>query len=186
MYKKYNQAGNLHSEEGPAVECLNGDKYWYYDGKLQNLHGPAYEGANGTKCWYFDRNLHRWTFDPGPAVETADGEKQWYLFGTRFTEEEYNSSKFLSKDEIFMALNSQNRDKLIIGGLVNKDKKTVIFFRGGNCNLLAKLFTVPFSLFSDSTQVQPNFDDLSIVDNGQTIKFGTYEASAESVIDYSR
>jgi len=26
MYKiaKYNQAGNLHSEEGPVVECLNG------------------------------------------------------------------------------------------------------------------------------------------------------------------
>jgi hypothetical protein len=184
MYKiaKYNQAGNLHSEEGPAVECLNGDEYWYYDGKLQNLHGPAYEGANGTKCWYFDRNLHRWTFDAGPAVETADGEKHWYLFGTRFTEEEYNGSKFLSKDEIFMALNSQNRDKLIIGGLVNKEKKTVAFFRGGKCNLLVKLLTVPFSVFDSSTKIQPNFDDLSIVDNGQTIKFGFYEASVESIL----
>ena len=42
----------LHKENGPAVECDNGDKYWYKNGKLHRDNGPAVEYADGTQCWF--------------------------------------------------------------------------------------------------------------------------------------
>ena len=34
--------GNLHREDGPAEEYIDGIKYWYFNGKLHRLDGPAY------------------------------------------------------------------------------------------------------------------------------------------------
>ena len=46
------QNGNLHREDGPAVEYANGNKYWYQNGKLHREDGPAIERANGDKRWF--------------------------------------------------------------------------------------------------------------------------------------
>jgi len=46
--------GNLHREDGPAVEFADGTKYWFLDGKIHRLDGPAVELANGTKHWFLD------------------------------------------------------------------------------------------------------------------------------------
>lgn len=32
-YKSWYLNGNLHREDGPAIEHTNGDKYWYLNGK---------------------------------------------------------------------------------------------------------------------------------------------------------
>jgi hypothetical protein len=45
--------GVLHRDNGPAVECSNGDKYWYLNGKLHRVDGPAYLEADGT-CGFYD------------------------------------------------------------------------------------------------------------------------------------
>ena len=58
----YNQAGELHRENGPALEFENGSKSWWKHGKR-----------------------HR---EDGPAVEWADGDKEWWLNGGQVTEEE--------------------------------------------------------------------------------------------------
>ena len=60
----YNNAGELHRDEGPAVD-------WAY----------------GTKLWYQNGQLHR---TDGPAVECRDGDKRWYINGKRLTEAEFN------------------------------------------------------------------------------------------------
>ena len=68
--------GNLHREDGPAIEWPDGSKEWYLHGKCHREDGPAVEFADGEKQWYLNGKLHR---EDGPAVEYADGEKFWYL-----------------------------------------------------------------------------------------------------------
>lgn len=60
----YNLEGQLHREDGPAIEWGNGDKEWYLNGKL-----------------------HR---EDGHAVEYVDGAKFWYLNGRQISEKEFN------------------------------------------------------------------------------------------------
>ena len=50
----YNDEGQLHRLDGPAVERANGDKEWYVEGKCHRLDGPAIEWASGHKEWYVD------------------------------------------------------------------------------------------------------------------------------------
>ena len=44
--------GELHREDGPAIEWANGDQAWYINGKCHREDGPAFERANGTKEWW--------------------------------------------------------------------------------------------------------------------------------------
>jgi len=78
--------GQLHREDGPAVEYANGTKQWYINGKYHREDGPAIEFANGTKQWWLTGQLHR---EDGPAVEWAYGYKTWYLHSKRYTKEEF-------------------------------------------------------------------------------------------------
>jgi len=51
--KYWYRDGKRHREDGPALELANGNKYWYRDGKPHREDGPAIEGANGEKCWFY-------------------------------------------------------------------------------------------------------------------------------------
>jgi hypothetical protein len=77
----------LHRENGPAVECTNGTKSWYVDGKQHREDGPACEYANGDKIWYIDNERHR---TDGPAVECVDRYKSWYVDGKYYDEVDFN------------------------------------------------------------------------------------------------
>jgi hypothetical protein len=46
--------GNLHRIDGPALEYVNGSKYWYLNGQLHRTDGPALEYAGGAKAWYLN------------------------------------------------------------------------------------------------------------------------------------
>ena len=81
--------GNLHREDGPAIENSNGDKYWYLNGKLHREDGPAVEYSTGYKSWYLNDKLHR---EDGPAVEYSNGDKGWYLNGEELTEQEHKAA----------------------------------------------------------------------------------------------
>ena len=50
----YNEKGQLHRLDGPAVEWASGDKSWWVEGKLHRLDGPAAEYANGSKEWWVE------------------------------------------------------------------------------------------------------------------------------------
>ena len=93
--------GELHREDGPAIEWSNGDKLWYLNDKLHREDGPAIERADGYKFWYLNDKRHR---EDGPAIEWASGAKEWYLNGTEYTEAEWqaklNPVKELSVKEI--------------------------------------------------------------------------------------
>jgi hypothetical protein len=79
--------GELHREDGPAVEYANGNKYWYFNDKFHRENGPAIEWASGAKFWHRNGRRHR---EDGPAIEYADGDKEWYLNGEKLTEKQFN------------------------------------------------------------------------------------------------
>jgi hypothetical protein len=76
--KEWWRHGDLHREDGPAVEYADGSKEWRRNGHLHRNNGPAIEAADGYKAWYCDGKLHR---DDGPAVEYSDGSTAWYRHG---------------------------------------------------------------------------------------------------------
>lgn len=52
----WTKQGQLHREDGPAVEDSDGSyKAWYVNGQLHREDGPAqiYNDANGEKCWWW-------------------------------------------------------------------------------------------------------------------------------------
>ena len=54
------------------IGYANGTKKWYRNGNLHRDDGPAIEYAHGAKCWYQNGKLYR---DDGLAIERADGSK---------------------------------------------------------------------------------------------------------------
>jgi hypothetical protein len=73
--------GQLHREDGPAIEFVSGSKMWYSKGRLHRIDAPAIIYANGHKEWYNRGRQHRLN---GPAVEAINGEKQWWVSGQQF------------------------------------------------------------------------------------------------------
>ena len=65
-----------------------GTKWWYFNGQLHREDGPAVEWADGTKYWHFNGKIHR---EDGPAIEWASGSKYWFLNGEELTEAEFNA-----------------------------------------------------------------------------------------------
>ena len=82
VYKTISHYKNckLHRDNDlPAVEYINGSKYWYKEGKCHRLDGPAEIYNNGSKVWFYEGMRHR---DNGPAIETI-GRKEWFIEGKR-------------------------------------------------------------------------------------------------------
>jgi hypothetical protein len=74
--------GELHREDGPAIERINGSKAWYVNGKLHREDGPANETVKGYKEWAINGQIHR---VDGPAVIFPLGEKRYYLNNNRYS-----------------------------------------------------------------------------------------------------
>jgi len=75
---EYTLNGKFHREDGPAIECANGNKGWYLHGVLHREDGPAIERISETKEWFLHGKLHR---EDGPAVEWANGEREYWING---------------------------------------------------------------------------------------------------------
>ena len=83
----YDATEQLHRENGPAVEYVNGNKEWWQNDQLHRTDGPAVEWTDGVKFWYQHGQRHR---VDGPAVEYASGSKEWWINGEEMTEAEFN------------------------------------------------------------------------------------------------
>lgn len=86
--------------------------------------------------------------------------------------------RLLPREELFDALRATNRDDLFVGGVVSRDDSAVVLYRG---NL--EPLVVPVSWFGISADgVRPNFDDFEVIDSGQTIRLGDYEAASDAIL----
>ena len=78
----YNENGQLHREDGPAIIKPSGTKGWFKNGELHREDGPAIICSDGTKDWYKNGKLHR---DDGPAIIEPDGTVEWWLDDEKFS-----------------------------------------------------------------------------------------------------
>ena len=83
-----NAAGQLHREDGPAIEYASGTKEWWIHNCLHREDGPAIVWGNGGKEWRQNGKRHR---IGGPAVIRSDGSNEWWLNGVRYTEQAYRA-----------------------------------------------------------------------------------------------
>lgn len=85
---------------------------------------------------------------------------------------------FIPAEELVDVLKAENRSEFFIGGIVNHSTETITFWRG---NL--EPLTVPFSTFEPSGDgTEPDFNDFSVIDSGQTVRLGRYEAAADAIL----
>ena len=49
-----NAAGQLHREDGPAVELSDGHREWWQNDQRHRIDGPAIEWANGGETWFLN------------------------------------------------------------------------------------------------------------------------------------
>jgi hypothetical protein len=84
--KRWFKDGQLHRDDGPAVEHKSGDRSWFKNGQRHREDGPAIEWANGYRSWYKDGKLHK---EDGPAVIWAIGECEWFINGQRYSFNEW-------------------------------------------------------------------------------------------------
>lgn len=85
--------GQLHRDDGPAVEEVKGWTSWFHEGKLHRDDGadePSAMPYTGHKQWWQEGRLHRVT---GPAVVWPDGREEWHLQGRELSAEEVEQHK---------------------------------------------------------------------------------------------
>ena len=71
----YNESGELHNDEGPAIEYKNGDVVYYINGKRNCYDGPAViKSNNGGFAYYKNDKLDR---DNGPALINNSVKEPW-------------------------------------------------------------------------------------------------------------
>jgi len=63
--------------EYKVIVHVNGDKYWYIDGKRHREDGPAIEYANGYKYWYLNgvEVTENEVMNPGKELTVAEVSK---------------------------------------------------------------------------------------------------------------
>ena len=69
---------------------MSGSSYYYNDiGQLHRIDGPAIEYGNDSKFWYQNNQLHRLD---GPACEYSDGRKNsFFINGKHYSEEQFSA-----------------------------------------------------------------------------------------------
>ena len=89
----------LHRLGGPAFTS-SGMSSWYQNGQLHREDGPAIEFATGGEEWYQNGKLHR---VDGAAINWANGTKSWYLNGKKITQEQHKRLTAPQVEEMTMA-----------------------------------------------------------------------------------
>lgn len=82
----YDDDGELHRDDGPAVHIYNRYKAWYRHGKKHRIGGPAIYQEGKIKEWWVNGVLHRLD---GAAIEYDDGGREYYIDGKQYTEGQY-------------------------------------------------------------------------------------------------
>jgi hypothetical protein len=113
------------------------------------------------------------------CLEPTDGTDQHYL-NAKFSlvVSPDDGLKLLPIEEIAEIIGLPDSEDYIIGGIVNLANSSVVLYRGN----LAPI-TLPLAWFeAGPNSPQPNPDDFEIIDFGQTIRMGEFEAGTEAIL----
>lgn len=68
-----NSLGQIHKDDGPAIERADGSKAWFINGELQRIGGPAVELSNGDCFWFLPKKQReKHNFDFGEKISTRE------------------------------------------------------------------------------------------------------------------
>ena len=95
--------GELHREDGAAIENLDGYNSWYLNGKQHRENGPARTWPDGRQEWWLNGKHHR---ENGPARTWPDGSQEWWL------NDQVTEQKAMGTDKIQQLLLDQPDDLL--------------------------------------------------------------------------
>lgn len=85
---------------------------------------------------------------------------------------------FLPEEELAEVLAADNCADLFIGCLVDHETNSLTLWRGNLTSI-----TIPFGAFPRSADgIKPDFKQAAIVDFGQTLQLGSYEAAADAIL----
>lgn len=76
-----------------------------------------------------------------------------------------------------ISLDISEKIRLIIGGYADFNNNCLVLIRGDGFKFIA-----PFNIFTPNSQYSPDFNDLSFIDYGNTVKLGGYEASTDAIL----
>lgn len=130
--------GLRHREDGPAVEYVaDGDKHWYINGEYHREDGPAMIWGDGTKFWYQHGELH---CEDGPAIMYASGINEWYLNDEKLTEEEFckrtSVKKPITKTDVNLLTPTERRKLKEAGFNLSKHARIVYLYNNASIKLL--------------------------------------------------
>lgn len=85
---------------------------------------------------------------------------------------------FIPAADLKEIMAAENRVDLLIGGFVDREDRVIKLWHGG-----LQRVTVPFRAFEKSGDgTEPDFNSFSVIDHGQTVKLGNYEAAADALL----
>jgi len=100
------------------------------------------------------------------------------LLDTRFERCVRRPPVMLPVEELVEVLKRPNRSDFCIGGSVDSGHRMAVLVRGS-----LDVLPVPLSVFKPSGNgTEPDFDDFEVIDHGQTLRFGKYEASFDAAL----
>lgn len=95
----------------------------------------------------------------------------------RFTAVAFASS-VLPAEELQEVWSLPDRGERFIGGIVDESSTTLTLWRGN-----FESITVPFNAFPPTGNgIRPDFKRFSVIEYGQTLKFGEYESDSEAIL----
>src|SRR5712692_116288 len=86
------------------------------------------------------------------------------------------SLKWLPVEQLIRILNSNEPRDRIVCGMVDKQADNLLVYRGDLQPVVA-----PLNSFRPSAGLAPNFDEFEVIDWGNAVRFGEYEASADAI-----
>ncbi len=92
-------------------------------------------------------------------------------------------TEVLSPNDLREVLLAAHPEDYFVGGVVDHEDEAVVLYRGNLERLV-----VPLSWFRASGRgAKPEFDDFEIIDGGQSVRFGDYEAASDAILyDFDR
>jgi len=115
-----------------AVCTINaiGDKVWRLDGQLHRDNGPAVEYVDGTRHWHQHGNLHR---TDGPAIDCTTGSRQWFKHGARHRDDEGHSASRGAKHRPAVEHDNGSREWWVNGEKHREDGPAIEQADGTKC-----------------------------------------------------
>lgn len=141
---------------------------------LSNSQENGFEPERQTAEWLaLDLSMHDADLEDVQIRELADAAQVWLDQSGRVKPVAMSNE---DRAEIF---EQANPGRYFTAGSIDYLERKIFFWRGND-----KLVIVPFDYFNASGDgTKPDFHDVAIIDCGQTVRLGKYEATVEGILD---